>query len=294
VECNATLQPHGPGSCNKPHSVTCKLAGLVECNATHQPRGPGGRWVALRCTRRTTIIPKSSASYWWVALGQSRNERPPNGGFPLFGVQSDSIFLHRSACHSRVVHYPFLQETRVHFTCQSKVDGPLVPVGVVTGNDSITVPPPTSVPVKLTVGAVAKGKSRARSIERNVNGWPLSWTNLSMLSGGLDGANVDTPIFPSKVDRIGAMRLKTGGIAGQRTRRRQGETFGRIGSEKWCAIPPTWIGDVGEVQEDHAALGRKRCYEKQLQSDRRNALPARFWAHNSFLSRKVRRGLVEG
>jgi hypothetical protein len=60
------------------------------------------------------------------------------------------------------------------------------------------VPPPSFVPVKVTIGAGSNGKSLARSIDWRVKGLFLIWLRVITLSGGVAGAKVDTPTAPSK------------------------------------------------------------------------------------------------
>src|SRR5579872_3956891 len=56
---------------------------------------------------------------------------------------------------------PQSTEIRLSKPVKSKVWNAAVPTGTVTVKDSITVPPPAFVPVKVTVGAGSKAKSRA-------------------------------------------------------------------------------------------------------------------------------------
>src|SRR5436190_20842049 len=69
-----------------------------------------------------------------------------------------------------ITGWPHVTDSKSVNPVKLKVWNALVPSGVVTVKDSVTVPPPTFVPVKVTVGAGSKAKLRARSIESNEKG----------------------------------------------------------------------------------------------------------------------------
>jgi hypothetical protein len=66
------------------------------------------------------------------------------------------------------------------------------PAGSVTVNVSMTVPPPASVPVNVTLGAGPNAKFRARSIESSENGSPFVCVRVMVA-----GANAARPLAPA-------------------------------------------------------------------------------------------------